>query len=206
MFETKFTTMKKILSLFLLTFLSFSLFSQLPAALKDASTLLWYGLDYTNTYFIDTEEFSDPELNLHDYFDQWNQVFVDEQKKYNLKNTFDVKEVIMKTEQVKEFNSSIELTGKITKEEHQIPYEEIKNIISKYTFEDQYGIAVIGIVESLDKNEKKASAYFTFVNLENMEIIYIKWMTGECGGAGFRNYWINPFADMLEQFYDAFRS
>ena len=70
---------------------SIGLFGQDQLSETDFDEIIWYGLDYSVVKFIGSElDFTDIDKIQNHYFGAWNQLILDESKKYGQKNQFNL--------------------------------------------------------------------------------------------------------------------
>ena len=90
---------------------------------------------------------------------------------------------------------------------------EITEIVRSYdmsVIDKKEGIALVFIMENMNKGKGNASMYVTFFNIKTKEVLLTERMVGTVMGFGFRNYWIRPvyevIADIYEYKYRAWRN
>ena len=77
---------------------------------------------------------------------------------------------------------------------------DINNIVEDYNFSNiKQTIALVFIVERLDKAKEQAVFWVTLINSRTKEIILTERMIGKPGGFGFRNYWAGAVYDIIKQ-------
>ncbi len=167
----------------------------------EATTLHWYGIDYSQTRFIGPTGFNEPERIQNHYFDAWNDVVNDEYEKYSFEEFFLMETVERHMNQVRKQNKSAEnVPGRIIDGEFSLSRDQVIDILSNYSYDVNNGIALHVVMESLNKTETQATGYWVFVDPANRTIIHMEKMKGKAGGFGFRNYWIRPIMEMMEAF------
>jgi len=167
----------------------------------EANTLHWYGIDYSQTRFIGPVGFNEPERLQEHYFDAWNDVVNDEYEKYSLEEYFLMENVERHMNQVRKQNQSAEnVPERIINGDFSLSRDQVIEILSNYSYDANNGIALHVVMESLNKTETEATAYWVFVEPASRTIIHMEKMTEKARGFGFRNYWIRPTMEMLEAF------
>ena len=80
--------MKKVLNVLILTVLVVNLSGQSQSELKKASSILWLGLDFTETRFEGQYDFGSPDELTGKYIGAWNQLLAQEPDKFNIPKFF----------------------------------------------------------------------------------------------------------------------
>lgn len=192
--------MKKTTLLTVLAIMSFSvLLSQTEEDVYNAETITWYGLDYTNTYYISTVDFPDP-YALKSKFSAWNDLIINEREKYDLNKFFNT-DVILNIGMIEERNDKIRLKGRVSDDDflttHLEP-ENIQEIINNYDLEDdEAGFGLVFIVESLSKPNTKGAYWVSFFDIKTKRVISTERYLGKAGGFGLRNYWAKSFYNVM---------
>lgn len=192
--------MKKTTLLTVLAIMSFSvLLSQTEEDVYNAETITWYGLDYTNTYYISTVDFPDP-YALKSKFSAWNDLIINEREKYDLNKFFNT-DVILNIGMIEERNDKIRLKGRVSDDDflttHLEP-ENIQEIINNYDLEDdEAGFGLVFIVESLSKPNAKGAYWVSFFDIKTKRVISTERYLGKAGGFGLRNYWAKSFYNVM---------
>jgi len=167
----------------------------------EATTMHWYGIDYSQTRFIGPVGFNEPERLQDHYFDAWNDVINDEYEKYSFEEFFLMETVERRMDLVRKQNQSAEnVPGRIIDGDFSLSREQVIEILSNYSYDIDNGIALHVVMESLNKTETHATAYWVFVDPGTRTIIHMERMEGKAAGFGFRNYWIRPIMEMLDAF------
>jgi len=162
-------------------------------------TLHWYGIDYSQTRFIGSDGFTEPERMVNHYFEAWNEVINTEAEKYSFEEFLLKDNIERHTDQVTAQNQTVtNIEERIIDEDFTLTQEQVIDILSNYTYKQTDGIALHLVMESLSKSATKATAYWVFVDPATRTIVHMEKMEGKAGGFGFRNYWIRPIMEMLE--------
>ncbi|MCF6169780.1 MAG: hypothetical protein L3J66_02230 [Bacteroidales bacterium] len=190
---------KLILSATIVFFSSAWLRAQTAEDVYKAETASWYGLDYTHAYFITTFDFPDP-YDLKSKFRAWNELVLMESEKYNLDKFFN-KEVIPNIDMINKRNDKIKLKGRITDDDFlssHLDREKIREIVFSYnTEDDEPGIGLVFIVESLSKPNVKGAYWVTFFDIKSRKVITTERFLGKAGGFGLRNYWAKSYFNVM---------
>src|SRR3569833_839573 len=206
-----------ILALFFIVASSPPLFAQSKADVFDESKpITWLGVDYSLTKFIGSptkgvvsnkgsvsnEEFKDV------FIVQWNYLFIDEAKKYDVakavhrptvKYAVDVTMKANKGLTQKDFFSINPSDFKLINE------TAIADAVKKYDFQNNEGIGMMFFVEGMSKGLESMGIWVTFVDMKSKTVLYTTYQTGKPGGFGFRNYWAKPLFTVLKGMDDYFK-
>jgi hypothetical protein len=198
--------MKKIFLFVLIAAAAHNGYSQSKSDIYGNTPITWLGVDFTHLKFIGTaDQFKDAgQITNNDmrskYFPGWNQLFISEEKKYNVAdavNRDNVKYAIDVTE-----NANSKSDGNYFTEnagDYQLlNADKIASLISKYDFKGNKGLGMLFFAEGMSKEKEEASIWVTFVNMGDKTVLLTKQVTGGAGGFGFRNYWAKSFYNVLK--------
>lgn len=193
--------MKLLLTLILTLSLSISYAQWENVELHDTD-VVFYGIDFTAARMIGSEGFTNPGDITRNYFDRWNALMFEEQKKYNVPNALNVSEVKYDLEPVAEHNKSVDSTTLVINKSYSIDEDKVAEVvkgldISISDYSDGQGF--IMIVESFDKTKKRSYVWCTLFDIATQEVIATEKMDGRASGFGLRNYWGNSFGYVLTQ-------
>lgn len=163
--------------------------------------ITWLGLDFTQVYFIgeaaqwqDVGEITNDQLR-DKYFVAWNDLFINEQQKY------DVAGAVGRSEVSYAINITEKTNNKITRDfftsdgnNYQLLDEQkVQKLVSKYNFQGKTGIGMMFFVEGMSKGKAEASMWVTFVDMKAKKVLLTERLEEKATGFGFRNYWAKPF-------------
>lgn len=170
--------------------------------------ITWLGLDFSQTKFIGSAtQFKDAgEVTNSEFKDKyasgWNNLFVNEQKKYN------VAKVVHRTEeQVKYALEVTQKTNNALKKDFfsmnpsdymLLDEAKVEDLVKKYNYQGKTGIGLIMFIEGMSKGKDEASAWVVYVDMKAKKVILSKHITGKAGGFGFKNYWAKAFYNILK--------
>ena len=200
----------KICGLLSLTLtLNMSAFAQSKSdIINSANEITWLGLDFSQTKFIGTAyQFKDAgeitnEEFVEKYAPGWNQVFIDEAKKYDVAEAVDRPKVKYATEVTDKVNTVIkgkEFFSDNPDDYKKLTEEKVAGLVKKYDFKDNTGIGLVFIVDGMSKSKEEAGAWVTFVDMKTKKVLHTYYSTGKAGGIGFRNYWAASFLKILKE-------
>ncbi len=156
--------------------------------LEEAPSFTWFGLDFTHAKLIGTDvDFSEPDRIVNDFFGKWNQLFIDEPKKYDLSKAFKTS-VYNDISIAGELNKKVDPETLLLENPNTISLTEVEEIIKNYTGKE--GIGLSFIVENLDKPALKVRYWVVLFDISTHNILLAEKLENEVtGGFGFRNYW-----------------
>ncbi|OJW84937.1 MAG: hypothetical protein BGO69_10355 [Bacteroidetes bacterium 46-16] len=174
---------------------------------NSGTDVTWLGLDFTQLKFIgdaaqwkDVGEISD--ANMRDkYFPGWNELFVKEQKRYDVAKAINRSEVKYALSVTEKANNSIKKPNFFTDDPNaysHVTEQQIDGLVKKYDFQGNKGIGMLFFVESMSKGKEEAAMWVTFVDMNKKTVLFTKRLTEKSGGFGFRNYWAKTFNNALK--------
>lgn len=185
--------------------------SSVPAQTKEdilngTAEITWLGMDFSQVKFIGSAtQFKDAgEITNADFRDKyivgWNQLFINEQKKY------DVAKVVHRTD----VKYAIDITGKVNNgikkdffsnnpdEYMSLDAAKVESLVKKYDFQGKTGVGLMLFIEGMSKGKDQASAWVAYVNMKTRTVLLSAHVTGKSGGFGFKNYWAKAFYNILK--------
>ncbi len=194
--------MKKLTSLFVALLITIAVQAQLTKAdIFGSEEITWLGLDFSQVHFIgeaaqwqDVGDINNDELR-DKYFVAWNDLFINEQSKYDVAGAVGRSDVSYATEITEKSNNKLTrdfFTG--NGNDYQLLDEQkVQKLVSKYNFQGKTGIGMMFFVEGMSKGKAEASMWVTFVDMKAKKVLLTKRMEQKASGFGFRNYWAKPF-------------
>jgi len=192
--------MKKILLITFIFVITNSLTAQSSfSEIKNNHSWAWLGLDFSNTKLIGRAAFSNPEKIVNEYFPKINMLVFNEADKYDVVEAFNMGWNEANDLYFESINSSLKLEGLFVDRTYGLEESDILNIVAKYNFDKvKQDIALIFIIESLDKTGERATMWVTVINTKTKDLLLSERMTGKPGGFGFRNYWAKPVFNVIK--------
>ncbi len=188
--------MKKISVLLLLLTAGFPALPTRAATLAD-ETVVWAGLDYSMTRFVDADAFRDPAAIFPGLLDKWNSLY--------LKERLEPLGKILKKKVEVDIGGVMARNAKATKkqivefyreEDHirktHITEDDLKKLVKSLKMEVKEGLGLVFVMDRLVKNQKNAAMYVVFFDIKTREIVAQKRDYKGSGGFGIRNYWFSP--------------
>lgn len=213
------TKLKWLIALLFIAVNSQSLLAQTKADIFDEKIpITFLGVDYSQVKFIgaptkgivatkNNGEVSNDEFRLV-FCVQWNQLFIDEIKKYDIAKAVhrgSVKyaiDVALKANQAlttKDFFSNNPSDFKLLDE------SAIANLVKNYDFQKNEGLGLIFFVEGMSKGLEKEGVWVTFVDMKSKTMLSTTYLTEKPGGFGFRNYWAKPLYEIVKNMESNFK-
>ena len=134
------------------------------------------------------------------YFPAWNNLFITEQKKYNVAdavNRTDVKYAIEVTEKANN-NIKGDLFSDDPNDYNHLTEQNISALVNKYDFKGNKGIGMLFFAESFSKGKEEGIIWVTFVDMSSKKVLLTKRVHEKAGGFGFKNYWAKTIFGALK--------
>ncbi|WP_118976882.1 hypothetical protein [Taibaiella koreensis] len=160
----------------------------------------WLGLDFSALKLVKSDEMVTNDELQNKYFPGWNDLVMNEPKKFDIAKAVDRASVDNDLSAVTDANKSAKgdfITTDKAAFEH-LNKAQIQQMVKKYNLKGKSGIGLVLVVEAMDKNRKEASMWVTFINMGTKEVLLSKAIIGESGGFGFRNYWAGAINKVLK--------
>ena len=168
--------------------------------------ITWLGIDFTQTKFIGTAtQFKESgEITSSEFRDKyipgWNQLFLEEQKKYNVADAVKRTEVKYAMDVTEKANNGIKgnFFSNDPNDYKKLDEQKIANLVKNYDFQGKTGIGLIFFIDGMSKAKDEASGWVTFVDMKSKKVLLTEYKTGKAGGFGFKNYWAKSFLNILK--------
>ena len=192
--------MKKFLiALFSIVILSAGLQAQTIDDVKKAKQWTWFGIDYTQCYFLTPMDFPNV-TDLEDKITAWNDLIILEQDKY-IGKTIGRKDINFYVDMIKDMNKEIDVRSRLSEDAFLTSHLDpnmIQGIIDGYFIDEgMTGIGLVLIAESYSKPNVKGAYYVTFFDMATKKVITTERMLGKAQGFGLRNYWAKSYHQVL---------
>lgn len=165
---------------------------------KNAETY-WLGIDYSQMVFvgegfenINENEGGDKSLLKDRFFDSWNDIVVNEEKRYDWEKAFKKNKVENAIASTKKRNKNANLNAIFVSDLQKLGKAKVENYIKNLNFDKNTGYGILIVMESMDKSKELGTYYLAIINLSNKKILHTEYFEEKAGGFGFRNYWIKP--------------
>lgn len=185
--------------------LNFLFAQNIKAVFNSSKTnIKFIGLDFSHAKMVGKEAFKSQNKNQESYFSDWNNLFISETNKYDIKRAFMNREMELDFSIVENLNNKIEFAEMLTDEcPKSFSDEKIQNIVNQYNTEEmEAGFGLSFIVHSFNKNQERAYIYIVIFDINTKKVLLSEKMSGDAGGFGFRNYWAKTIYNILGNIRD----
>jgi hypothetical protein len=198
---------KYIAALFFLAANGQSLLAQTNTKIDASTPITWLGVDYSQAKFIGSAtQFENAGKITNAEFQNvytvaWNQLFINEQKKYDVASALHRSSVKYDIDVALKANAALQkdFFSNNPSDFKTLDASKIADIVSKYNFGNDQGIGLIFFVEGMSKGAGSEGVWVTFVDMKSKTVLSTDYRTGKPGGFGFRNYWAKPLYTILKE-------
>jgi len=169
--------------------------------LKDKN-FVYFGLDFSAAKMIGSEDFPDGFELVNSQLEEWNQLILDEPKKFDFKKTFKIFSFDHDLDGVRKHNKAInhrEFVTDLSYRFNELKVEEVVKDLDLSNSPSVNGVGFIFIVESYNKKEAKGTFWCTFFDLKTKEVLGTQKLDGESGGTGITSHWSNSVYDCMKK-------
>ena len=167
----------------------------------------WLGIDFSQARFIGSAtQFKDAGDVTADavrdkYIPAWNELFINEQKKYDVAKYVHRESVAFALDITTRANNKVgeSFFSQNPADYSRLTESDISKAVKKYDFMGNKGVGLIFFVEGMSKGKDEAAAWITFVDMGSRTVLQTRRATGKAGGFGFRNYWAKAFLNILKE-------
>ena len=168
--------------------------------------ITFLGLDFSQAKFIGSAtQFKDAGEITNDRFKDftvsWNQLFISEQKKYNVAEMVHRPDIKYAMEVTAKANGAIkkDFFGSNAADFKTLDEKKIANLVNGYDFQGKTGTGLLFFVEGMSKGQQEAGAWVTMVDMKSKKVLSTTYKTGKAGGFGFRNYWAKSWLNIMKE-------
>ncbi|WP_426669427.1 hypothetical protein ACPPVU_24835 [Mucilaginibacter sp. McL0603] len=180
----------------------------------------WLGVDYSLTTFIGTPSYTtlafspwtvvkktgEGVITKDEFRDsflvQWNQLFIDESKKYNVAKAIGRSSVSYAIDVCINANKKLaqkEFFSNDPNDFHKKTEADIVNAVKNYDFQKNDGIGMMYFIEGMNRGTGEEGLWVTFVDIKSKTVLLTKYESSKGQGSGFRNYWAKPLYVALKE-------
>jgi hypothetical protein len=189
-----------VMAAFLLLINVVSSFAQ---TLKDVfsnseTPVLYLGIDFSKAKLIDAGNPSDIRDRLYGSI---NQVVITEPKKYDLKKALLKTNIESDLGPVSAHNATANLNEILSTNSadfNRFKESDIAAIVKGLNLSGKKGVGFLFVVEAMNKISKSESVWVTFIDMSTKKVLLTERMEGKAGGIAFRNYWVSPIKDIID--------
>jgi hypothetical protein len=183
---------------FVLSTLTLGLLFAPPASaqVREATQVVWVGLDFSATRMVGPGDFNDPGEIFPGFLNKWNDLLIAERIddiEKSLRKT-----VILDTRGIAEVNAtatadqiSIQAGPDDSIDATHLDSDDLAAMVGRYTLESDTGIGLVFVVERFVKPAKAGAVQVVFFDIATREVLDSSRTVQKASGFGFRNYWFN---------------
>jgi len=136
---------------------------------------------------------------IDDYFPAWNQLFINEQKKYDMAKALNQNNVIYDVVFFEKQNKATNAKTLFAENNPNYTDAEIKKFVegNKYSAKTTY--VAYFIAEAYNKGLEEAVYHFVVVDTKSKAIIASEKYVTKPGGFGIKNYWASSYYKILKK-------
>ncbi len=199
--------MKKLILAAAAIILSANIFAQSKSDITNSDKeITWLGIDFTQLKFIgsatqwqDAGEITTSQLR-DKFFPGWNNLFINEQKKFDVAGSINRASVNYALEVTEKANNTVK--GNVFSEDpndySHLSEQQISQLVSKYNYQGKKGIGMMFFAESMSKGKEEGAIWVTFVDMNAKKLILTHRLLEPAGGFGFKNFWAKTFFGALK--------
>ena len=196
--------MKKLLTVLSFLFITaeFTVSQDLKQVLLDRYYPIdFIGLDFSEVKLIGvSSDYASAYELTGRFFSEWNEMFYSQPEKFDVGTFLRKHRVHYSTENMISVNDKVDanelISRRPTKEFTKVKLQEI---INNYNFEFENEVAMVFVINSLDKPRKQTKLNVVFFNTNSKNILFSTQIVTEPAGGGFRNYWIGSIYYALKE-------
>jgi hypothetical protein len=179
----------------------------------------WLGMDFSQVRLLDKDgnmkegKNEQNEKFSNSLFGQWNALFTEEKKRYDIAGALRHASVSYSTDHVNSKNDTIQVNRLYVQDKtslNHIKSSDIQNIVNTYPLENKTGYGLVFIVESLDRQKKETNTWVALIDMKTRQVLIAEKMYANVGGIGMRNYWArgfhNTINDIKERKYEEWKA
>lgn len=161
--------------------------------------ITWLGIDFTNIKLLG--KFSTlTKDSTKANFKAWNDLIMDEKRKYDLNDAFYTKYVNYSVEHINKRNDSIKAERLFVSNANSLNHLNpgaIQKTVNTYNLEGKEGLGLVFIVESFDKLKEKSTVWIAIIDMSTNEVLLTEKIVANPGGGGLKNYWARGFYNTI---------
>lgn len=165
----------------------------------NSKEILWLGIDFSHSK-LTRQGFELGQDVLRTYFNEWNQLIISDQKKYDIRMSFRKPIMSYDLSLVTKANKAIRV-GNILCDNISIEAvhteEQICDYLRHLTPPQQHRFALLFIVESFDTHSKTGAVWVGILDTNTKEPVLCEKFLKVPSGFGTKNYWGRIFYNLL---------
>lgn len=190
--------MKKIL--IVISFVAVCHLSMAQEQAFTSSDFVWCGVDFSNVKLVGAEGFNDVDRIKDYFFDEWNQLLLDESDKYDFADAYYKDQRYDNISKAKERNLMPNVDELVTETPQDIDDATIKKIAAAYKgVDNRSDLGLVYIVEDFNKTDENGKINVVFFDMNTGNVEWMKEYNVKPGGFGFRNYWARTIYEAMDE-------
>ena len=182
----------------LFVFFAFAGFCQSPSDVydyKNYDEITWLGVDFSHLKIIgDFDSFSGKSVETPQQFRDslyiaWNELFISEPKKYDLKGMLKRKDINISIDVMNYHNKNSDLKDLVVSSTPEYKTEDIQQFINTIPFTKNGGVGILFVAESFKKKTNKAIWHLVAININTKKVLVHEVYKADAGGCGLKNFW-----------------
>lgn len=181
--------------------------SQKRNVLRSDEPLTWLGLDFTQVAFTGSADqyggagvVTDDQMR-EKYIPAWNDLFINEQKKYDVAKYLNRDEVGYALDVTTRANNKKGPKTYFSDDPGSFSHldeADVARLVKGYDFQGKKGNGVIFFIEGMSKGKSRVSAWVAVVDMGSRTVLQSAHIEGKASGFGFRNFWAGGFLNVLK--------
>lgn len=166
------------------------------------TAIAWLGIDFSQARFIGDYKKFRTEADALRLMEALNELMIIEKTKYDVRKMLRKQNVYLKLDVTIDHNKTINIGALLAdslKSHDHLVIDNIKEIVSQYSFKGNTGIGLMYNVETFNKKKSEALIWVTFINMDTKDVIFSERLGQEPGGFGLRNFWAGAIDDMMSR-------
>ena len=196
--------MKKLLTILTFLFITaeFTVSQDLKQVLLDPYYPIdFIGLDFSEVKLIGvSSDYASAYELTGRFFPEWNDMFYSQPEKFDVGTFLRKHRVHYSTENMISVNDKVDANELISRRPvKEFTKVKLQEIINNYNFEFENEVAMVFVINSLDKPRKQTKLNVVFFNTNSKNILLSFLLVTKPAGGGFRNYWIGSIYYALKK-------
>lgn len=180
--------------------------SQRESEALSTKSVMFLGVDFSKLRLLNSFGFIDKNGKTKcaalefKYYNDWNEVFLIEQSKFNPNELLMLKSHKLSIKKSTELNKLIKVNDCILEDlSYKISGEDVQDVVNKYVDPLNEDTGVIIIAESLSKKLDRGTHIIVYFTIKTGEVLLSRQYGASPTGYGFNYYWLNTIHKCLEQ-------
>jgi hypothetical protein len=180
---------------------------------SDSVSAVYLGIDFTLAKLVN-DDASSAKVIQSTQFNGINELIVKEYKKYDIQEAYHRVNWVVDLKEVENRNDKVnpdQLKSSNESDLNRLKPEDIDQLVSNFNYGPHKGYGVLLIMEGMSKSDKRATIWFTLIDMNSKKVLTAARVEGKLGsGFGFRNYWASAIKNAIHQVkskdYDQWKS